>query len=278
MTLDYNIEQYYGHVQVLRNDRKGKSMGRNDFKDDEKIEAFEDIAVQYYYRNFGSLTKTDFETLLFKIYLRHLKRNQLSMDDYSISRDLGITQSKVRNMKLRIDLRDSDRHSDSWVEEFAACVGTAIYDDNKKLVKVMVPEVTVMMELRHFMEENRWYDEYQLNPKLFQCPLNFFLPLCEKISGTDLVLDDTAKKKIEELRDTANEKEQSAILKILNGAIEKGFKDLAWTGTTAIIVEVLKVLPFGGVASTIISALIAVLSQSGGLNVLSSSDSAGGSN
>lgn len=37
-------------------------------------------------------------------------------------------------------------------------------------------------------------------------------------------------------------------------------------------------LPFGGVASTIISALIAVLSQSGGLSVLSSNDNIGGSN
>ena len=249
--------------------QKGKIMGRNDFENWEKIEAFEDISVQYYYQNFGSLTKTDFETLLFKIYLRHLKANKLSMDDYSISRDLGITQSKVRNMKLRIDLRDSERDSDLWMEEFATCVSTAIYDEKKRLVKVMVPEVTVMMELRHFMEKNRWYDEYQLNPKLFQCPLEFFVPLCEKIGGTDLVLNDAAKKKIEKLREIANEKEQSAISKILNESIEKGFKDLAWTGTTAIIVEILKLLPFGGVASTIIKALIAVLSQSGGLGVLS---------
>ena len=158
-------------------------MGRNDFTDEEKLEAFEDIAVQYFYRNFGSLTKTDFETMLFKIYLRHLKRSHLTTDDYSISRDLGITQSKVRNMKLRIELRDTEPSAVSWEEEFAACVRTAIYDDKKRLVKVMVPEVTVMMELRHFMEVNRWYDEYQLNPKLFQCPIDFFLPLCEKING-----------------------------------------------------------------------------------------------
>ena len=243
-------------------------MGRNDFTDEEKLEAFEDIAVQYFYRNFGSLTKTDFETMLFKIYLRHLKRSHLTTDDYSISRDLGITQSKVRNMKLRIELRDTEPSAVSWEEEFAACVRTAIYDDKKRLVKVMVPEVTVMMELRHFMEVNRWYDEYQLNPKLFQCPIDFFLPLCEKINGMNILLDDASKKKIEKISAKANEKEQSAISKILSGAIENGFKELAWTGTMAIIVEVLKALPFGGVAATIINALIAVLSKSGGLSEL----------
>jgi hypothetical protein len=132
----------------------------------------------------------------------------------------------------------------------------------------MVPEVTVMMELRHFMEVNRWYDEYQLNPKLFQCPIDFFLPLCEKINGMNIVLDDASKKKIEKISAKANEKEQSAISKILSGAIENGFKELAWTGTMAIIVEVLKALPFGGVAATIINALIAVLSKSGGLSEL----------
>jgi len=36
---------------------------------------------------------------------------------------------------------------------------------NKRKVKVMIPEITVMMELRHFIEQNGWYDEYQLNPK-----------------------------------------------------------------------------------------------------------------
>lgn len=239
-----------------------------DFSNDEKIVAFDDIAVRYYYKNFGTMTKTDYETLLFRIYLRHLKRNRLPTDDYSISRALGITKSKVRNLKMRNELQQSSNDLDSWKEEFANYVGTAIYDDRKKLVKVLIPEITVMTELRYLMEVNRWYDEFQLNPKLFQCPLAFFIPLCEKIGGQEIFLDDSAKEKLKKINDTANEKEQSAIAEILSGALDKGFKDLAWTGTTAIIVEVLKILQVTGVAATIISALIAVLRKSGGLNTL----------
>ncbi len=30
------------------------------FTDEEKIEAFDDIAVRYFYKNFGTMTKTDY--------------------------------------------------------------------------------------------------------------------------------------------------------------------------------------------------------------------------
>ena len=126
----------------------------------------------------------------------------------------------------------------------------------------MVPEVTVMMELRHFMEENRWYDEYQLNPKLFQCPLAFYIPLCEKIEGNKISLDDIAKKKLKELNKKANEKEKSAISKIIDGAVEDGFKDLVKYGAKTIVIEVLKTLPFGGVAAAIIKGIVTALDNS----------------
>ena len=56
------------------------------FSDKEKMDAFDEIASCYYEKNFGSMSKTDYETMLFKIYLNHLKKNNLRTDDYSISR------------------------------------------------------------------------------------------------------------------------------------------------------------------------------------------------
>ncbi len=248
----------------MTSERNAPNM-KHAFSDKEKMDAFDEIASCYYEKNFGSMSKTDYETMLFKIYLNHLKKNNLRTDDYSISRALGITQSKVRNLKIRNELQE-DELDDSWKEEFAACVGNALYDKDKRLVKVIIPEVTVMMELRHFMEENRWYDEYQLNPKLFQCPLDFFLPLCEQIGGVTLTLDPSAKKKLSELKKQASDKEKTAIEQILTGALQDGFKELAWTGTTAIVVKALELLPFGGVAGKIITGLITVLRKSGKLD------------
>ena len=79
-------------------------------------------------------------------------------------------------------------------------------------------------------------------------------------------LDPSAKKKLSELKKQATDKEQNAIEQIITGTLQDGFKELAWTGTTAIVVKALELLPFGGVAGTIIKALIGVLRKSGKLD------------
>ena len=240
-------------------------MTRTDFTDIEKIEAFDEIATRYFYQNFGTMTKTDFETMIFSIYLRHLKDSNQASDDYSISRKLGITQSKVRSLKLRNELQKPNLTDDSWKQAFADCVSSAVYDEKKKLVKVMVPEVTVMMELRHFIEENKWQDEYQLNPKLFQCRPEFFVLLCEKISGEDIILNEDAKEKLRKLKNSADEKEQSAISEIMGGAFKSGLQKLVTMGSGKLIVEVLKLLPFTGIAATIIGAVIYAINKTASL-------------
>ena len=81
-----------------------------------------------------------------------------------------------------------------------------------------------------------------------------------------MTLDPSAKKKLSELKKQASDKEKTAIEQILTGALQDGFKELAWTGTTAIVVKALELLPFGGVAGKIITGLITVLRKSGKLD------------
>ena len=42
------------------------------FSDKEKEDAFDVIAGLYFNRNFGSVSKADFETLLFSIYIEYV--------------------------------------------------------------------------------------------------------------------------------------------------------------------------------------------------------------
>ena len=78
------------------------------FKDEDKVKAFDKIAEKYYFSNFGSTSKTDFETLMFSIYIEQLlKKNQVDYNaysDYTLSKQLGITQSKVSNLKVRKEM------------------------------------------------------------------------------------------------------------------------------------------------------------------------------
>lgn len=71
----------------------------------EKAAAFDAIAEQYYYGNFGRMQKTDFETLLFSLYLDRIldtsEEDMHTYSDYTLSRHLGITQAKISNLKVK---------------------------------------------------------------------------------------------------------------------------------------------------------------------------------
>ena len=70
----------------------------------EKAKAFDKIAEVYYNRNFGSISKSDFDVLMFSIYIeRLLEKDESDMDsysDYELSKQLGITQSKIKNLNI----------------------------------------------------------------------------------------------------------------------------------------------------------------------------------
>lgn len=77
----------------------------NSFSDKEKLAAFDKIAGLYFDRNFGSVSKADFETLMFSIYIEHLLDNDLPYDDYTMSNSLGISESRIRTLKERKQLK-----------------------------------------------------------------------------------------------------------------------------------------------------------------------------
>lgn len=232
------------------------------FTSEEKGKYFDLISQRFYDRNFGTMTKTDFEILLFHIYLDHLVESNLSFDDYTISKALGITQNKVRTLKVRKELQ-YPRERDNWRKCFADSIKNASYDESSKMVKLLVPEVTVMTELRYFMETNGWYDEYQLNPRLFQCKLDFFIKLCSKLSNQGIQLTIEAEESLKALETQADSpKEKSAIRKILEGSVEDGVKSIIETASKELLLQVLGALPFGGVAATAIRFLIDVITRS----------------
>ena len=84
-------------------------------KEDEVQEAFlKEIKAQCLSRNFGTLSKSEFDGLVFHYYLQ-LKNVQLSkmdsqgyVSDYEIGRDLGLTIQRVRSLREKEALRRTD--------------------------------------------------------------------------------------------------------------------------------------------------------------------------
>ena len=83
--------------------------------------------------------KSDFEVLIFSIYIEHLLENDLLYDDYSIALQLEISESRVRNLKIKKELQYTYSKY-NWKKAFVERIGFAQYDGKTALVNVNITE------------------------------------------------------------------------------------------------------------------------------------------
>jgi len=224
------------------------------FLPEEKIEVFNKIEKHYFSRNFGSMTKADLETLLFSEYIEHCIRNKLSYDDYTLSKELGITQSRIRTLKERKELKYPYKEF-FWQTAFAESVKTAKFDPNDHYVKMIIQDINVMNEVRNFIEVNGWYDECSLNRKLLRIPLDCFVEICYNSEGFDDVFSEEVRKIVKKI----SKAEDSAVQAFLKNFTKDGLKSFVMSASGEVIPEVLKLLPFGGVAKTAFDFLMELI-------------------
>lgn len=233
-------------------------MNTINFTEEEKIEFFDAIAGHYFNHNFGTMLKADVDTLIFSTYIEHCLKNNLPFDDYTLSISLGITESRIRSLKERKQLQYPYKNYD-WKREFVKLIPNAKYNDVKKLVQINIGDVNLIKDVRHFIYENNWFDEFQLNPKLFQCRLEYFISLCDKLEERE-PFDEETKRQLKKL--AKSDREKSAIEKIISGSFEDGIKELVSIGSKLLLVKMLKLIPFGGLAGVAINTFINILDNS----------------
>ena len=226
-----------------------------DFTEKEKIALFDKISERYFERNFGTMLKSDMDTLIFSAYIEHRLDNDLPYDDYTLSNQLGITESRVRSLKERKQLQYPYKDYD-WKTAFVKLIPNARYNETKKLIQLNIGDINLIKDVRNFVYSHGWYDEFQLNPKLFQCRLEFFISLCSKLED-DVSFDDNTKKALKSL--FKSDKEKSAIDRIIDGDYEHGFKELVGIVSDDIIGEILKTIPFAGLAQKAIKELVKII-------------------
>ena len=230
---------------------------KTDFSPEEKMQLFDMIAAKYFDRNFGTMLKADMDTLIFSCYIEHCLKNDLPYDDYSLSIALGITESRVRALKERKQLQYPYKDYE-WKKAFVALIPNSKYNPQKQLVQINIMDVNLLKDVRHFVYENGWFDEFQLNPRLFQCRLDYFLLMCHKLEqDNELVFDAETKKSLKEL--LKNDTQKSAIEKIISGDFENGLKELLKDVSDEVLSEVLKAIPFGGLAKKAIDSLLQII-------------------
>ena len=151
---------------------------------EEKARMFDEISKHYYNKNFGTFSKSDMDLLMFHFYLQKLvddnkdEKGQLNynqVSDYKISNKLGITQSRVKSLKIKKQLIYPIEYE--WKTAFASLIPNARYDETKKLIILSVADPNLFIEIDNYIEENGGYIEYQLNGKLLQMRVEFFVEL-----------------------------------------------------------------------------------------------------
>ena len=227
------------------------------FKDEDKIRLFDKLEELYFRKNFGSVSKTDLETLLFSEYIECCIRNNVAYDDYSLSKALGITQSRIRILKERKELKyPLNDDPEWWKAPFANAIKNAKYDDKNHSIKFIVQDVNVMNEVRHYIEMAGWYDECSLNRKLLNIPLDCFTEICLGNESLTKLITDKEKKALRNIS-----KDRPDVLDLVENFSIEGLKSFLMSASKESIGIVLKSFHFGGVAEIAFSFLGEVIAK-----------------
>ena len=152
------------------------------FTDSEKIAMFDEIASHFYEANFGQASKADIEMMMFNFYIKKIIEDNQEQDgtidynkcsDYKISKDLGITQQRVRNLKVKNQLINPIDFK--WEKSFAKLVENAKFENQKVIISI--PDPNLFYEIQNFLEEQGAYIDKQLNSKLLVIREEYFADL-----------------------------------------------------------------------------------------------------
>ncbi len=128
--------------------------------------------AELFSRRFGSFSKSDYEILMFTVYLDSLNR---PARDYDISVELGITESKVRNLRVRSQLlypKEMD-----WKNELAESLTHGSYDPANRQVTIMFENPSVQNFMKNEIEKTFNNVGKTFNSKQLVLPIESFLIL-----------------------------------------------------------------------------------------------------
>lgn len=156
-----------------------KNEGINKLFDDEsKIEAFDFFFDVIKSSGFGSLSKADYDLLVFSIIVNKMYKDSDGdyslVSNYNISKLLEITQTRVASLKEKKEIiYPSDTYK--WQDVFRNCLDKCYFDGNN--IKVQIPDRTTFLELKNIIEIIGGFVEVQLTSNLLCVKPGYFLKL-----------------------------------------------------------------------------------------------------
>ena len=125
---------------------------------------------QLFTNRFGSFSKADYEVLMFTVYLDSLDK---PARDYEISRDLGITEQRVRNLRIKSQLVFPQEIN--WIQQMENALQSGTYDDG--MVTITLEDPSVRNRIRYEVESKAGTVNLSLSSKQLVLPVESFLIL-----------------------------------------------------------------------------------------------------
>lgn len=183
----------------------------------DKNNAFSKIAELFYKRNFSTTSKAEIELLMFHFYMQALikmctdeQTNVLDYkkcSDYNIAKQLGITEGRVRNLKVKVQARYPEAFD--WKKSFESLKNNVRYDEKINRIIIPVPDPNLYLELKNFIEENGGYIEVRRSGNYIQIRPEYYIFLIY-----DSVSEDDKKKVLKEITCALNKKNSSPPISI----------------------------------------------------------------
>ena len=145
------------------------------FTDKEKVLAFDFILEEYFKSGFASLSKSDIDLLFFTSLMKFGKIKNKS--DYDLSKLLRITQSRVRNLKIKNALKFDPLDFNEIENVFLEKAKFARLENDLKRISIPIYDPNIYIELENLIERENGFVEAQLNPKIFTIRIDQFFSL-----------------------------------------------------------------------------------------------------
>lgn len=158
-----------------------------------KAAAFDKIAELYYSKNFAATSKSEVELLMFSVYLDAMiescKRSDGTIDyaicsDYEIGKQLGITQERVRMLKVKKQARYPVEFR--WQDSLLSIKDSVRYDKEKKKIIIPTRDPNLYNEIRNYIEDHGGYIEVKRSGNYIQIrPEHYFMLVYEGLGEND---------------------------------------------------------------------------------------------
>ena len=154
------------------------------FLDFDKARAFDKIAELFYDRNFSSTSKSEIELLMFSFYMEAIIRaNQredgvidyVKCSDYEIAKQLGITQDRIRTLKLKKQARypvDFD-----WQKSLESIKDGIRLDTAARRIIIPVTDPNLNAEIRNYISSHGGFVDYESGKDFIRIRVEYYLML-----------------------------------------------------------------------------------------------------